>query len=75
MNAPTPPNPTEHNQWYPFSDRPLPPVVDGRRANPAVIPVTDPDPLPDRARFVVVGAGIHGLSTAYHRALELARSG
>ncbi len=75
MNAPTPPNPTEHNQWYPFSDRPLPPVVDGRRANPAVIPVTDPDPLPDRARFVVVGAGIHGLSTAYHLAMELARSG
>jgi len=30
-------------------------------------------PLPDSARFVVVGGGIHGLSTAWHLALELQR--
>ena len=60
-----------HNQWYPFMDRPLP--VDG--ANPAVIPVHDADPLPEGARFVVVGAGIHGLSTAYHLAMGLERRG
>src|SRR5688572_2984551 len=28
--------------------------------------------LPNRTPYVVVGAGIHGLSTAYHLALELA---
>ena len=60
-----------HNQWYPFMDRPLP--VSG--ANPAVIPVHDPDSLPEGARFVVVGAGIHGLSTAYHLAMGLERRG
>jgi glycine/D-amino acid oxidase-like deaminating enzyme len=27
--------------------------------------------FPSKARFVIVGAGIHGLSTAYHLALEL----
>src|SRR6201982_286293 len=27
--------------------------------------------LPSRSRYVVVGAGIHGLSTAYHLAKEL----
>ncbi len=33
--------------------------------------------LPSRARFVVIGAGIHGLSTAYHLAkqLQAARTG
>jgi glycine/D-amino acid oxidase-like deaminating enzyme len=31
--------------------------------------------LPDRARYVVVGAGIHGLSTAYHLAKELSSRG
>ncbi|NNC78470.1 MAG: FAD-binding oxidoreductase, partial [Woeseiaceae bacterium] len=30
--------------------------------------------MPDSARFVIVGAGVHGLSTAYHLALELAAS-
>jgi glycine/D-amino acid oxidase-like deaminating enzyme len=29
--------------------------------------------LPESSRYVVVGAGIHGLSTAYHLALELKR--
>lgn len=28
--------------------------------------------LPDRARYVIIGAGIHGLSTAWHLAQELA---
>ena len=31
--------------------------------------------LPKRAAYVVVGAGIHGLSTAYHLALELRKRG
>jgi len=30
------PNPSEHNQWYPFLDGPLPPTLDGQDANPAV---------------------------------------
>ena len=63
------------NQWYPFADRPLPDFVDGRPVNPAVVPVTDVEPLPASARFVVVGAGIHGLSAAYHLARALETSG
>tara|TARA_B110000263_G_scaffold71763_2_gene62794 strand:- start:1443 stop:2903 length:1461 start_codon:yes stop_codon:yes gene_type:complete len=63
------------NQWYPFMDRSSPTTVDGILQNPAVVPVTDADPLPEGARFVVVGAGIHGLSSAYHLAMELERSG
>lgn len=66
---------SEPNQWYPFADRPLPHTEDGTLVNPAVIPVSDVDPLPSAARFVVVGAGIHGLSTAYHLAMFLERSG
>lgn len=31
--------------------------------------------LPDHSKYVVVGAGIHGLSTAYHLALELKARG
>lgn len=31
--------------------------------------------LPAQAQYVVVGAGVHGLSTAYHLALELKRRG
>jgi methylglutamate dehydrogenase subunit A len=31
--------------------------------------------LPDRARYVVIGAGIHGLSTAWHLARELRSRG
>ncbi len=31
--------------------------------------------LPSRSRFVVLGGGVHGLSTAYHLALELEASG
>src|SRR5918992_504986 len=31
--------------------------------------------VPQRALYVVVGAGIHGLSTAYHLALELSARG
>jgi glycine/D-amino acid oxidase-like deaminating enzyme len=27
--------------------------------------------LPDGKKYVIIGAGIHGLSTAYHLALEL----
>ena len=69
------PNPTGHNQWYPFANRPLPPDVNGEAANPAAIPIFDPAPLPRSARFVVVGAGIHGLSSAYHLAMYLERSG
>ena len=31
--------------------------------------------LPKSAKYVVIGAGMHGLSTAYHLAVELAGSG
>ena len=31
--------------------------------------------FPTTAKYVIVGAGIHGLSTAYHLALELKRKG
>ncbi|MFQ5955919.1 MAG: NAD(P)/FAD-dependent oxidoreductase [Kiloniellales bacterium] len=31
--------------------------------------------IPDHVRYVVVGAGVHGLSTAYHLALELEARG
>ena len=61
------------NQWYPFMDRPSPSIVDGVMQNPPVVPIHDAAPLPSSARFVVVGAGIHGLSTAYHLAMELER--
>ncbi|MDE0833713.1 MAG: FAD-dependent oxidoreductase, partial [Acidimicrobiales bacterium] len=63
------------NQWYPFMDRPSPSIVDGVMQNPPVVPIHDAAPLPSSARFVVVGAGIHGLSTAYHLAMELERTG
>ncbi len=69
----TAPNPTDHNQWYPFQNRPLPSAGDS--ANPAVIPLFDVAPLPKKARFVVVGAGVHGLSTAWHLAMMLEQSG
>ena len=69
------PNPTEHNQWYPFANRPLPLEVAGGTVNPAVIPVFDAVRLPPSARFVVVGAGVHGLSSAYHLAMYLERTG
>lgn len=69
------PNPSDHNQWYPFLERPTPTAVDGVLQNPAVIPVTDTDPLPAAARYVVVGAGIHGMSTAYHLAKKLVDTG
>ena len=28
-------------------------------------------PLPGHSPYVIIGAGIHGLSTAYHLAMEL----
>lgn len=31
--------------------------------------------IPNKARYVIIGAGIHGLSTAYHLALELKAKG
>ena len=33
------PNPTKHNQWYPFQDRPLPPETGQVAENPSVVPV------------------------------------
>ena len=32
-------------------------------------------PLPESARYVIVGGGVHGLSTAWHLAMELERRG
>ena len=63
------------NQWYPFMDRPVPATVEGVLQNPPVVPLHDVATLPASARYVVVGAGIHGLSTAYHLARELERTG
>ena len=31
--------------------------------------------FPTKSKYVIVGAGIHGLSTAYHLAIELEASG
>lgn len=31
--------------------------------------------LPKKSRYIIIGAGVHGLSTAYHLALELKASG
>ena len=58
------PNTAGHNQWYPFMDRPLPEQVDGVLQNPPVVPLSNVAALPSSASYVVVGAGIHGLSTA-----------
>jgi len=70
------PNPTAHNQWYPFQDRPTPAARNGGPAeNPPVVPLFDVAALPSSARFVVVGAGVHGMSTAWHLAMALERSG
>lgn len=75
MTAPDAPNRTGHNQHYPFANRPLPRNGSRPLANPAAVPLFDVAELPDAARFVVVGAGVHGLSTAYHLAMALERSG
>lgn len=74
MTAPTP-YPTGQNQWYPFQNRPSASGEVKPAPNPAVVPVFDNVPLPKSARFVVVGAGIHGMSTAWHLAMSLERSG
>jgi len=31
--------------------------------------------LPSSSKYLIIGAGIHGLSTAYHLALELKKRG
>lgn len=31
--------------------------------------------IPNQSKYVLIGAGIHGLSTAYHLALELKAKG
>lgn len=63
------------NAFEPF--KPARPVLEknGKPVNPAVIPLLSVDPLPKSARYVVVGAGVHGLSTAWHLAMALERSG
>src|SRR5687768_6716068 len=33
------------------------------------------DRLPNRSKYVIIGAGVHGLSTAYHLALQLRAAG
>src|SRR5262249_48657054 len=73
--APQAPNPTQQNQFYPFGERPMPFNKNGKPVNPAVIPLQDVTPRPEGAKSVVVGAGIHGLSTAYHLAKKLTESG
>jgi glycine/D-amino acid oxidase-like deaminating enzyme len=34
-----------------------------------------PDQLPSKATYVIMGAGVHGLSTAWHLAQELTAAG
>ena len=63
------------DQWVPFQDNGGRQGKDGSLVNPPVVPLFDVSPLPKNARFVVVGAGIHGLSTAWHLAMALERSG
>ncbi len=71
-----PQNDKPDNQWYPFQNRPsLASGGAGAIANPAVVPLFDVVRLPGSARFVVIGAGVHGMSTAYHLAMMLERSG
>ena len=43
--------------------------------HPGAAQPSEPQPLPDSATYVVVGAGVHGLSTALHLAMELEASG
>ena len=69
------PNPTSHNQWYPFQDRPLPSRTGQSAENPSVVPVFETVPLPSSVRFIVIGAGVHGMSTAWHLAMALETSG
>ena len=69
------PNATQQNQFYPFGERPMPAAKNGKPVNPAVVPLHDVSKLPDGAKFVVVGAGMHGMSTAYHLAKYLSESG
>lgn len=69
------PNPTDQNQWYPFGNRPLPSAQNGHSYNPPAIPIFGNVALPKSARFVVIGAGVHGLSSAYHLAMYLEQSG
>ncbi len=66
---------TAHDQYYPFQNRPLPPSIDGQLENPPEVPLIDVAKLPESAMFVVVGAGIHGLSTAWHLARKLEETG
>lgn len=37
--------------------------------------MTDTPPLPSHVKYLIIGAGVHGLSTAYHLALELEAKG
>src|SRR6202000_2022446 len=43
-----------------------------RKIAPLAVSLDPPMPLPSKARYVVIGAGIHGLSSAYHLARTLA---
>ncbi len=69
------PNPSTNGEWYPFQNRGAPANKDGTLVNPSVIPVVNVADLPEKARFVVVGAGVHGMSTAWHLAMLLEQSG
>ena len=65
MPVPTP----ELQPGYPFMDAPCP-----NRSTASQKPRSfryNVSALPSSASYVVVGAGIHGLSTAYHLAMAL----
>lgn len=63
------------NQFEPFKPARAPGEKAGRPVNPAVVPLVSVAPLPLVAKYVVVGAGMHGLSTAWHLAMALEKSG
>ncbi len=63
------------NDFEPFKPPRSVGVKNGKPVNPSVIPLLDVRPLPQSAKYVVVGAGVHGLSTAWHLAMRLERSG
>ena len=63
------------NDFEPF--KPARPIAErgGKPVNPSVVPLVEVQKLPSAAKYEVVGAGVHGLSTAWHLAMRLERSG
>ncbi|MEM9096559.1 MAG: FAD-binding oxidoreductase [Pseudomonadota bacterium] len=71
----SPPLDLRPNEYEPFSPARAVGEKHGKPVNPGVVPLVDVKPLPSSAKYVVVGAGVHGLSTAWHLAMRLERTG